>query len=249
MISRIINKHPSIHFLSLNPSVGSRGGWSLSQQSSGDIINKHESENKEHNSIINQDGYFKVSHKWFKWITHFVWNQRNSRSPRWNLKKLRGRLWVIFIISHLFLSYYNILLSTVYGYKYNFKSSHKQKAYPPLFLNLTFIENTVQTICSCSYICRKLLSALGNKYTLPLWREYSLYHDCDMFLKNWRATHVCFSLKELLNKHFQHMACSCHLNYLNNFDNSQYILNYSEFYRRLSENHPNIERNVQLYNL
>ena len=26
--------HPSIHFLPLNPSVGSRGGWSLSQQSS-----------------------------------------------------------------------------------------------------------------------------------------------------------------------------------------------------------------------
>ena len=28
--------HPSIHFLPLNPSVGSRGGWSLSQQSSGE---------------------------------------------------------------------------------------------------------------------------------------------------------------------------------------------------------------------
>ena len=28
--------YPSIHFLPLNPSVGSRGGWSLSQRSSGD---------------------------------------------------------------------------------------------------------------------------------------------------------------------------------------------------------------------
>ena len=28
-------EHPSIHFLPLNPSVGSQVGWSLSQQSSG----------------------------------------------------------------------------------------------------------------------------------------------------------------------------------------------------------------------
>ena len=32
----LLREHPSIHFLPLNPSVGSRGGWSLSQQSSGD---------------------------------------------------------------------------------------------------------------------------------------------------------------------------------------------------------------------
>ena len=35
-LKRFGYKHPSIHFLPLNLSVGSRGGWSLSQQSSGD---------------------------------------------------------------------------------------------------------------------------------------------------------------------------------------------------------------------
>ena len=35
-LEQFIEIHPSIHFLPLNPSVGSRVGWSLSQQSSGE---------------------------------------------------------------------------------------------------------------------------------------------------------------------------------------------------------------------
>ena len=37
--------HPSIHFLPLNPSVGSGVGWSLSQQSSGESKDTNDSQN------------------------------------------------------------------------------------------------------------------------------------------------------------------------------------------------------------